>query len=185
MRCSAPSRRSRLRPASSPSSARLARARCPEVLESCLLLEGIQDPGNLGSLLRSAVAAGLKQAFLSKGCVFAWSPKVLRAGQGAHFFLDLHESAPLTAIAERFPGTVVATDPRAGASLFDADLSGRIAWIFGAEGGGVSPALAACAGLRLRIPMAGPAESLNVAAAAAICLFEQVRQTKSSPSPGG
>jgi RNA methyltransferase, TrmH family len=100
----------------------------------------------------------------------------LRAAQGAHFFLDLHENAPVSAIAERFPGKVVATDPRALTSLFDADLSGRIAWIFGAEGSGLSPALAACAGLKLRIPMAAPAESLNVAAAAAICLFEQVRQ---------
>jgi RNA methyltransferase, TrmH family len=150
----------------------------PEELGSCLLLEGIQDPGNLGSLLRSAVAAGLRQVFLAKGCVFVWSPKVLRAGQGAHFFLDLHEGVPLAAIAERFPGTVVATDPHAEASLFDADLSGRIAWIFGAEGRGISPALAACAGLKLRIPIAAPAESLNVAAAAAICLFEQVRQAK-------
>jgi TrmH family RNA methyltransferase len=148
----------------------------PARAETCLLLDGVQDPGNLGSILRSAVAAGVRHVFLSKGCVFAWSPKVLRAGQGAHFFLAIHERAPLAELAERFEGKVAATDLRSSLSLFDADLSGPVAWVFGAEGGGVSPELAARAGLRLRIPMPGPAESLNVAAAAAICLFEQVRQ---------
>ncbi len=149
----------------------------PARLENCLLLEGIQDPGNLGSILRTAVAAGVGRVLLSKGCAFAWSPKVLRAGQGAHFFLALHEDAPLGAVAEQFDGPVIATDPRAALSLFDAALAARCAWIFGTEGAGASPALAARASLRVRVPMPGPAESLNVAAAAAVCLFEQVRQT--------
>lgn len=148
----------------------------PERLESCLLLEGIQDPGNLGSILRTAVAAGLRQAFLAKGCAFAWSPKVLRAGQGAHFALSIHENVPLAMLAGRFPGTVIATDPRAADTVFDSDLTGSVAWIFGAEGAGVSPELGGAARLRVRIPMPGPAESLNVAAAVAVCLFEQVRQ---------
>jgi len=148
----------------------------PARLETCLLLEGIQDPGNLGSILRTAVAAGVVQLFLGKGCVFAWSPKVLRAGQGAHFALSIHEDAPLGALAERFAGAVVATDPRADRSVFDIDLSGPVAWIFGSEGAGVSRELAARARLRVKIPIAGAAESLNVAAAVAVCLFEQVRQ---------
>jgi TrmH family RNA methyltransferase len=148
----------------------------PEQLETCLLLEGLQDPGNLGSILRTAVAAGVRQIFLGAGCVFAWAPKVLRAGQGAHFGLSIHEGVPLAPLAARYPGSVVATDPRARASLFDLDLTGRVAWIFGAEGAGVSPELSACATARARIPMPGAAESLNVAAAAAVCLFEQVRQ---------
>jgi TrmH family RNA methyltransferase len=153
-----------------------APAPVPARAETCLLLDGVQDPGNLGSILRSAVAAGVRHVFLSKGCVFAWSPKVLRAGQGAHFFLALHERAHLPDLAEKFAGKVAATHLNGDVSLFDADLSGPVAWVFGAEGAGVSAELAARAGLRLRIPMPGPAESLNVAAAAAICLFEQVRQ---------
>jgi TrmH family RNA methyltransferase len=149
----------------------------PETPETCLLLEAIQDPGNLGSILRTAVAAGVRQVFLGAGSVFAWSPKVLRAGQGAHFFLAIHEDVPLRALAERFSGTVVATDPRAPRSVFELRLGvGPVAWIFGGEGGGVSPELAAAAGARARIPMPGAAESLNVAAAVAVCLFEQVRQ---------
>lgn len=149
----------------------------PERLETCLLLEGIQDPGNLGSILRTAVAAGVRCVLLSKGCAFAWSPKVLRAGQGAHFFLSIHEDVPLSVAAEQFDGQVIATDPRAARSLFEVALAERCAWIFGAEGAGASAALASRATLRVRVPMPGPAESLNVAAAAAVCLFEQVRQT--------
>jgi RNA methyltransferase, TrmH family len=151
-------------------------ARVPEQLATCVLLEGIQDPGNLGSILRTAVAAGVTHVLLAKGCVFAWSPKVLRAGQGAHFFLSIHEEVALAAVIARFDGDVVVTDPHAAASLFDAQLGERVAWIFGAEGAGVSPDLAARATLRVRIPMPGPAESLNVAAAVAVCLFEQVRR---------
>jgi TrmH family RNA methyltransferase len=140
------------------------------------MLESLQDPGNLGSMLRTAVAAGIRQVFLGPGCVFAWAPKVLRAGQGAHFGLSIHERAALPLLAARFPGLVVATDPHADASLYDLDLTGLVAWVFGGEGTGVSPELAARATVRARIPMPGPAESLNVAAAAAVCLFEQVRQ---------
>ncbi|MFO1363295.1 MAG: RNA methyltransferase [Burkholderiales bacterium] len=151
----------------------------PSAPGTCVLLDGIQDPGNLGSLLRSAAAAGVRHVFLSKGCVFAWSPKVLRAGQGAHFALALHEHAPLEEIARAYAGTVATTAARGGVSLFEADLRGPVAWIFGSEGAGVSPALAAVAALSVRIPMPGAAESLNVAAAAAVCLFEQARQQRS------
>ena len=157
----------------------------PTSTETCLLLDGIQDPGNMGSLLRTAAAAGVKHVFLSKGCVFAWAPKVLRAGQGAHFFLAIHEHAALGEIADAYRGTVATTDVRAGASVFEADLREPIAWIFGAEGAGVSPQLTEAADLRVRIPMPGATESLNVAAAAAVCLFEQVRQLGARGGPGG
>jgi TrmH family RNA methyltransferase len=148
----------------------------PDALETCVMLEGLQDPGNLGSILRTAVAAGVRQVFLGTGCVFAWAPKVLRAGQGAHFGVSIHEGVGLARLAGRFPGTVVGTDPHATTSVFDLDLTGPVAWVFGGEGGGVSPELAARATVRARIPMPGSTESLNVAAAAAVCLFEQVRQ---------
>jgi RNA methyltransferase, TrmH family len=142
----------------------------------CLLLESIQDPGNLGSILRTAVAAGTRQVFLSPGSVFAWSPKVVRAGMGAHFFLSIFEGVDLAEIARSFSGRIVATTPRSAASLFELDLKGEVAWLFGNEGAGLSSRAKAIATTQAHIPMPGPAESLNVAAAAAICLFEQIRQ---------
>lgn len=148
----------------------------PERLDTCLLLDELQDWGNVGSILRSAAAAGVRQVFLSPGSVFAWSPKTLRAGQGAHFFLAIHEGVDLVALARRHPGRVIATEARARQSLFACDLRGAVAWAFGNEGAGLSAAVAAAASMRVRIPMPGDTESLNVAAAAAICLFEQVRQ---------
>jgi TrmH family RNA methyltransferase len=144
--------------------------------DCCLLLEGIQDPGNLGSILRSAAAAGIGHAFLDPACAFAWSPKTLRAGMGAHFALSIHEHAELPATARWFEGDVVATGPRASQSLYATDVSGRVAWLFGGEGGGLSPQALALATQSVAIPMIGGAESLNVAAAAAICFFERLRQ---------
>jgi len=148
----------------------------PQTLSNCLLLENIQDPGNLGSILRTAVAAGTPQVFLSRESVFAWSPKVIRAGMGAHFFLSILEGVDLGEIARSFRGSVVAMEPRAGGSLYDLDLKGPVAWVFGNEGAGLSERAGRLATHRARIPMPGQAESLNVAAAVAICLFEQIRQ---------
>ena len=142
-----------------------------------LLLEDVQDPGNVGTILRSAAAAGVDHVFLSPGCAFAWSPKVLRAGQGAHFFVDIVEDANLESVASNFHGSVVATDPRAKTSLFAADLAGPLMLMVGNEGSGLSAALIACAKSTVSIPMPGGFESLNAATAASICLFERVRQT--------
>lgn len=147
---------------------------------SCLLLEGVQDPGNLGSILRSAVAAGIGQVFLSPGSVFAWAPKVVRSGIGAHFFLSIFEAVDLAEVVRGFPGRIIAMEPGAESSIFDLDLRGPIAWLLGNEGAGLSGAASRIAHHRVRIPMPGSAESLNVAAAAAICLFEQVRQRRRS-----
>lgn len=144
--------------------------------QSCVFLEGIQDAGNVGAILRSAAAFGIRHAVLGKGCADAWSPKVLRAGMGAHFAMDILESVDLAAAISRFGGTVACTVTRGGRALKDADLSGRIGWIFGAEGQGVSAELAARAPLKVTIPMPGGAESLNVAAAAAICFYELSRR---------
>lgn len=145
-------------------------------LEACVLLEDIQDPGNLGSILRSAAAAGIRQVCLSRTSVHSWSPRVLRAGMGAHFQLDIHEQCDLEELARGFAGRVVVASGSASSSVFDCDLRGRVALVFGNEGAGVSPALRALAHETVAIPMPGAMESLNVAAAAAICLFERVRQ---------
>jgi TrmH family RNA methyltransferase len=141
-----------------------------------ILLDGVQDPGNLGTLLRTAAAAGIRQAALSPGCASAWAPKVLRAGQGAHFALSIHEDVDLMATMVGYEGTTAVTCLDGATSLYEASWSGPLAWVFGAEGQGVSPPLIKAAALRIRIPMPGQVESLNVAAAAAVCLFEAVRR---------
>ena len=148
----------------------------PATLETCVMLEDIQDPGNLGSILRSCAAAGVKQIFLSKQSVNAWSPRVLRAAMGAHFGLEIHERIDLIALARAFPGRVLATQLGAKQSVFNSDLTGKVAFVFGNEGTGVSDALLHCAHESIAIPISAATESLNVAAAAAVCLFERVRQ---------
>jgi TrmH family RNA methyltransferase len=145
-------------------------------IDACVMLEDIQDPGNLGSILRTAAAAGIGHVFLSSGSVHAWSPRVLRAGMGAHFILQIHEQCDLLQLARAFEGNVIATGHRAGKSVFDADLTGKVALMFGNEGAGLSEALANAASAVVAIPMPGKTESLNAAAAAAVCLFERVRQ---------
>jgi TrmH family RNA methyltransferase len=152
----------------------------PRIEGDCLLIEHLQDPGNLGSLLRSAAAAGVTQVLLSAQTVYAWSPKVLRAGQGAHFALTIYEGVDLASALPRLAAPLLATSSHAGLSLFDADLRQPVAWLFGNEGAGISAMMQAHARLRVAIPMPGAAESINVAAAGAICMFEAVRQRRAS-----
>jgi TrmH family RNA methyltransferase len=146
-----------------------------------LLLENIQDPGNLGSMLRSAAAAGCDAVFLSAGCADAWSPKVLRAAMGGHFALDIYEQQNLLQVADVFSGTLLAASLQATQSLYDCDLRGSVAFLIGNEGAGLSPELSELATQRMIIPMAGKIESLNAAAAVSICLFETARQRKTGP----
>ncbi len=141
-----------------------------------ILLDGVQDPGNVGTLLRTAAAAGIRQALLGPGCAAAWSPKVLRAGQGAHFVLEIHESADLATFMASYRGTTAVTCLDGASPLYEARWNGPVAWVFGAEGQGVQRHLLDLAQLRIKIPMPGAVESLNVGAAAAICLFEAVRR---------
>jgi TrmH family RNA methyltransferase len=157
----------------------------PREMDSCVMLEDIQDPGNLGSMLRTCAAAGIRHVLLSDGSAHAWSPRVLRAGMGAHFALAIHEQADLPATARAFRGTRVATRQGATQSIFSTDLKGKVAFFFGNEGAGLSPELLGAADVVVAVPMPGPAESLNVAAAAAICLFERVRQTGATGASRG
>lgn len=154
----------------------------PAEIDACVMVEDIQDPGNLGSLLRTAAAAGIKQVFLSKTSVHAWSPRVLRAGMGAHFMLKIYEQCELEALIGAFRGRVIATSHRAKQAVFDADLTGKVALLFGNEGAGLSARLVNAAHAVVGIPMPGSAESLNIAAAAAVCLFERVRQQRARKS---
>ncbi|NOT67264.1 MAG: RNA methyltransferase [Methylophilaceae bacterium] len=148
----------------------------PEQPQFVLMLENIQDPGNLGSLLRNAAAAGVELVYLSEGCAEAWSPKALRGGQGAHFVLPIIERANLLNVVDNFDGQTFATTLQ-GESLYQQDLTGAVAFMIGNEGAGLSDALLNAASRCVHIPMPGKVESLNAAAAAAVCLFERVRQT--------
>lgn len=145
-------------------------------IASCVLLDAVQDAGNLGSILRSAAAAGIDTVHLGRGCAQAWSPRVLRAAMGAHFGMRLHEQADLAEVLRGYAGKILSASLRGTTSLYDLDLSGPVAWLFGNEGAGLSAELEGLATLAVRIPMPGATESLNVAAAAAVCLFEAVRQ---------
>jgi TrmH family RNA methyltransferase len=144
-----------------------------------LLIEAVQDAGNLGTMLRTAAAAGVRDVLLSEQCAQAWSPKVLRAGMGAHFALRIAEQMSLNDVLDGWNGAIIATTLDACAQdLFSLDLREPAAWMFGSEGSGLSAALKARATHLACVPMAGNVESLNVAAAAAVCLFEQVRQRR-------
>jgi TrmH family RNA methyltransferase len=151
----------------------------PQALSvSAVLLDGVQDPGNVGSILRSAAAAGITQVFCSAGTAFCWSPKVLRAAMGAHFVLEIFENVDLAALVDGSSIPVLAMSGYAEQTLFDVDLRGPVAWLLGHEGQGVAAELMERASHQVVIPHAGQVESLNVAAAAAICFFEQLRQRR-------
>ena len=142
-----------------------------------VLIDGVQDPGNLGGLLRTAAAAGATSAHLTKGCADVWSPKSLRGGMGAQFVLPVRERVDLTVALAGFRGSIIATSPHATESIHDVDLTGPVALIFGSEGRGLGEEGQALATQLVHIPMAGKIESLNVAAAAAVCCFERLRQS--------
>lgn len=134
-----------------------------------VVLDRLQDAGNVGSILRSAAAFGVGQVLALQGTAALWSPKVLRAGMGAHFGLRLVEGLDADALAAlRVP--LVVTSSHQGEWLHQARLPWPCAWVMGHEGQGVDPALAARAAHAVRIAQPGGEESLNVAAAAAICL---------------
>lgn len=144
-------------------------------LAATLVLDRVQDAGNVGSVLRSAAAFGVRQVLALKGTASLWSPKVLRAGMGAHFGLALREGLDLEVLKGlRVP--LVATGAHASIALPEARLPEPCAWVLGHEGQGVSEELLAFCALELRIPQPGGEESLNVAAAAAICLYESMRR---------
>jgi RNA methyltransferase, TrmH family len=138
-------------------------------VQPAVVLDRLQDAGNVGSILRSAAAFGFRQVLALKGSAALWSPKVLRAGMGAHFGLHLVEGLAvddLSALAVPLLGT----SSHQGDWLHQAHLPWPCAWVLGHEGQGVGPELSALASQSVRIAQPGGEESLNVAAAAAICL---------------
>jgi TrmH family RNA methyltransferase len=135
-----------------------------------VVLDRVQDAGNVGSILRSASALGFVQVIAIEGTAGLWSPKVLRAGMGAHFGLRLAEGVQPAALGA-LAVPLIAAGSRAQASLAEAAPPFPCAWVFGNEGQGIDPLIASRCERTLRIPQPGGEESLNVAAAAAICLY--------------
>lgn len=140
-----------------------------------VVLDRLQDAGNVGTIMRSAAALGFRQILALRGTAALWSPKVLRAGMGAHFGLRLVEGlAP--ADLDRLGVALIATSSYADRLLHQLTLPKPCAWVMGHEGQGVQPELMQRCALTVGIPQPGGEESLNVGSAAAICLYESARQ---------
>jgi len=142
-----------------------------------IVLDRIQDPGNVGSVLRSAAAFGFTQAIALVGTAALWSPKVVRAGMGAHFGLRLVDGAAEATLAE-LAVPLFGTSSHAAQRLDEFDLPWPCAWVFGHEGQGIAENVARRCRAMLAIPQPGGGESLNVGAAAAVCLYESARRQR-------
>lgn len=153
-----------------------------DLTQDVVVLDGIQDPGNVGAILRNCAAAGVRQIVLSEDSAWAWSEKVLRAGMGAHSKLHLYDDETITTLRQQLQTGSAGITIRAtllnenSQGLFDSDLRKPGIWIFGSEGQGVSPEWQTLANQSIKIPQTDWVESLNVATSSAICLFEQLRQ---------
>ncbi len=161
-----------------------------DVANDAIYFDAVQDPGNLGTMLRSAVATGVEQCLSSPQSASLWSPKVLRAGMGAHFLCQVQESVSHEALFEMASvqkKTIRITSGYAEKILFDVNLSDASIWVMGNEGQGVDLDRYSALSERypqvniewVRLPIVG-VESLNVSAAAAVCLYEQMRQRRAN-----
>ena len=150
------------------------------IKERCdvLYLDGVQDPGNVGTLIRTAVAAGVSTIAASRESASLWSAKALRAAMGAHFSARLYENVEPEELDAAFEAVRLAADARGGSDLYETADWEKTAtvWMMGAEGPGLSDKALNVADRRLYIPIESGCESLNVGAAAAVCLFEQKRR---------
>lgn len=153
-------------------------ATLPERVDADVVyLDGVQDPGNAGALLRVAAAAGVKLVCASPATTALWAPKVLRGAQGAHFSLRLCEQVTPGQLHRIAPVTWIATAAQHAQSLWTVALPlAPIGWMFGSEGRGLSAQAEALCTLRVSIPTSDAVESLNVATSAAVCLFERKRR---------
>jgi TrmH family RNA methyltransferase len=144
--------------------------------EDCVLLENIQDPGNLGTILRSCKAFGVNNILMSNNCVDKLNPKVVRASQGAIYSLNVFSAVDIVEFISKYKHQIIATTPRAEKVIFDTCLSTTTAWIFGNEGAGITDKVLSLLKLQVKIPLLNNTESINVAMATGICLYEQQKQ---------
>ena len=150
----------------------------PTLKRKALLIDGIQDPGNLGAMLRIAAAAGVDEVYCSSTSTSPWSPKALRAGMGAQHILTTYENIDLASVIADATIPVYAVTANTTTTVYDEDLTRSCAWLIGSESQGVSKELLNLQIKKISIPQVVGTESLNVAAATAICLFEQCRQQR-------
>lgn len=159
------------------------RVPAPPALSFILLLDQLRDPGNLGTILRSAEAAGVEKAVLTPGCVDPWNPKVLRSGMGAHFRLAIQQAARWEEVATAIGGLPLWIAEASGAAPYDSlDWKSPCVLGIGSEAAGFSQEVHDLAMGRVAIPMSGPVESLNAAMAATVLMFEVARQRRQAAS---
>lgn len=151
--------------------------------DDIVFLDRIQDPGNVGTILRTCAATGLREIWCAPGTASCWSPKVLRAAAGAHFRLSIREGIEPDPSARTDLPPAWATVASGGRPIYACDLRPRALWLFGNEGQGLASGLARFA-TPVTIPQVEAVESLNVGVAAALCLYEQWRQ-RGFPRPAG
>ncbi|PKG34719.1 TrmH family RNA methyltransferase [Psychrobacter sp. Sarcosine-3u-12] len=143
--------------------------------DDCLILNDVQDSGNVGTLLRTAAAVGIKNILCTDATAQAWSPKTLRAGMGAQFALTIYEGLSVQDILDYVQVPLLATSSHTDTVIYQHDLKEPIAWILGHEGQGVCDELMQCA-TPIALPQPNGQESLNVAIAGSLCLYETLRQ---------
>lgn len=145
------------------------------ITTDCLVLNDIQDNGNLGTLLRTAAAVGIQHVICTQGTASVWSPKSLRAGMGAHFGLTIYENIPIDAVLVSINTPMYATSSHTQQLIYQTDLTQPLALVMGNEGQGVADSLMQQA-TAIALPQPYGQESLNVAVAGALCLYEMLRQ---------
>ncbi len=145
--------------------------------KAIVCIDQIQDPGNLGTILRSCTATGVVNVYCSPGTVEVWSPKVLRAAMGAHFYVHIQENSNLSEALRDFKGNIYGTFMNGNTNLFNTPFEIPSAFVLGNEGQGISKEVEAVCTHKLSIPMHNNFESLNVATSATVCLYEFYRQT--------
>lgn len=162
----------------------LREAAIPEDVDFVLIADELRDPGNLGTLLRSAAAAGIDSVLLSPGSADAFAPKVLRSGMGAHFQIAIRKMnwSEIGSFCDEHNLHVFLTAAGEGTAYSKADLTKALAFILGGEAQGASEEARALTRDILHIPMPGKMESLNAATAGSLFLFEALRQRKGKDS---
>ncbi|WP_143823544.1 TrmH family RNA methyltransferase, partial [Moraxella equi] len=145
------------------------------VTGDCLILDGLQDAGNIGTLLRTASAVGITTIITTPATAHLWSPKCLRAGMGANFALSIHEHIPTDEILAKVKTPLYATSSHTNKVIYHHDLTAPIAWVLGHEGQGVSDDFLQNA-TPIALPQPNGQESLNVGVAGSVCFYEMLRQ---------
>ena len=149
--------------------------------DNVLVLDRLQDPGNIGTMIRTAVAAGYSIVATIKGTADIYSPKVLRASAGMIFgisVVELADTEELKKLVSRLDKKIVVTDPREGGPYYECNLTNDIALVIGNEGNGISDEIMESSEVRVTIPMQGEVESLNAAICASLLMYEAIRASE-------